>query len=156
MGIFKKNKERGKPRKATGEDKLYFILHNLISMSLFLIVIWRYDLYNSNFATFFAFLRYYGILLFLTILFSLITRLLVYAFLWFYYDSEDKTMKSFGDINQGINSFLSYPYFIQTILSTLVFAIWGKLFTQEPWETTMIAYILIKVGISLYGYIKYK
>ena len=156
MGLFKKKEVRKAPQKASGGDKLYFIFHNLLSMVLFLVSLWRFDLYSKEYETFFAFLQYFGILVILTILFGFIARILVYIPLKIHYDNNNKALPSFGDINQGINELFTWPYFVRTLLSMELFAIWGKLFTGEPWESTVIAYLVLKGIINVYVYIKYK
>jgi len=156
MGLFSKSDTEKGPQKATGDDKLYFILHNLLSTLFFLVAIYRFHLYNQDYATFIAFLKSYGILVGLTILFGFASRVLIYIPLRIHYDLNDKTILSFYDINQGINEFFSYAYILRTLLSMGLFAIWGKLFTEEPWETTIIAYLIIKALIYVYIFIKYK
>ena len=161
-------RERFSWGKASGEERWFFILHNLLSMGLFFFVASRLRLFSKQSYSLldiisFDFLGFIGIVIGLTILLAIFSRFLAYGvFYVFYRYVLKKSIKSYVIMNQGINEMTSYPYFIGVILSSILFAIGVvtlvqlKLFREENLFTLIGAYLLIKIGVYVYIWAKYK
>ena len=111
-----------------------------------------------------------GVIIGLTIFLGFISRVLVYGIFRIvtYYRNERKqgmritTMKSFFDINKGINEFTTYSYLKIVIYSSILFAIGAvtivqlKLFKSTSLSSLIGAYIVVKLGVYLYVWAKHK
>lgn len=162
------NKERVSWSSASGEEKWFFILHNVFSMSLFFLVATRLRLFSKQSYSLldiisFDFLGFIGIVIGLTVLLGLFARIFAYCIFYLFYKySLDKRIKSYWNINQGINEMSTYSYFISVILNSVLFSIGVvtliqlKLFQESNLSTLIGAYIIIKVGVYLFVWSKYK
>lgn len=161
-------KERFSWGKASGEERWFFVLHNLISMGFFFLVAYRLRLFSKQSYSLldiisFDFLGFIGIVIGLTILLAIFSRVLAYGIFYVSYKyALKKSIKSYWSMNKGINEMTSYPYFIGVILSSILFAIGFvtlvqlKLFREQNMVTLIFAYLLIKIGVYVYIWAKYK
>jgi len=158
-------KKSGSWSNATHAEKLYFGLHNLISMFVFFTVAWVLDLYQYQthslddiFTVEFIYLvleivGYYVII-------GLISRAFAYVVLSNYYDRRDKSYDSFISINSGYNSF-DFVYLLSTIISSILFVInaIGLLqmlfFRENTLVTLTLSYIILKLIIYIILRAKY-
>ena len=162
------NKEKVSWGRASGEDKWYFILHNVFSMCLFFLVATRLRLFSKqSYSLFdiisFDFLGFICVVIGLTILLGLFARVFAYCiFYLFYRYSLEKHIKSYWSMNKGINEMTTYSYFISVILNSILFSIGVvtliqlKLFQESSLYTLIGAYIIIKIGVYLFVWAKYK
>ncbi|MHA2339302.1 MAG: hypothetical protein ACXACX_18485, partial [Candidatus Hodarchaeales archaeon] len=113
--------------------------------------------------------QFIGILIGLTILLGFLARAIAYGLfrIYYYYKNERSqgmritTIKSFWDMNQGINEFTTYSYLLTVIISSLFFAIGVvaiiqfKLFRSDSLLSFIGAYLIVKVGVYVYIWVKY-
>ena len=173
----KANRPVSKPiwRKASGEDKIYFLFHNIVSMLLFFYIAQKIELferqsYNLLDIISFSFLQFIGIVIGLTILLGILSRFLVYGTFWVinYYNNEKKkgtkitTIKSFTDMNQGINEFTTYSYIKTVIYSSIFFCIGAvviiqvKIFNSDSFWSLIGAYLIVKLVVYLWVWARHK
>lgn len=171
------NRPKSKPswRKASGDDKLYFMAHNIVSMLLFFwasmeMRLFEQQTYNLIEIFSFDFLQFFGVIIGLTILFALSSRIIVYGIFWVinhYQNTKSEgmritTIKSFWNMNQGINEFATYHYIKIMFWSSLAFCVGVvvilqiTLFKSESLWSLIGAYIIIKLLIYGYFWIKDK
>lgn len=171
------NRPVSKPswRKASGEDKFYFLLHNIISILLFFFIGQKIELFEKQSYSLldiisFSFLQFIGIVIGLTILLGILSRFLVYGIFWIinYYDNEKKkgmkitTIKSFTDMNQGINEFTTYSYIKTVIYSSIFFCIGAvviiqiKVFNSDSLWSLIGAYLIVKIVVYLWVWARHK
>lgn len=162
-------------RKTSGEEKYYFIFHNLMSVLLFFYIATKMNLFSQQSYSLldifsFNFIKFIGVIIGLTILLGFVSRILVYGIFWFvnYYRNERKqgknitTIKSLGDINKGINEFTTFSYFKTVIYSSILFAIGAvtiiqlKLFKSNSLSSLIGAYLIVKISVYLYVWAKDK
>jgi len=159
-----------RPRTGKGEgDKFwFFVFHNLISIAVFFWIAIAVDLFekqaDSLFDIFsFSFVYFLFEVLLISVISGFFGRILTYIplKLWYNYVSR-KEIKSFGQINKGVNEMLSMSYIISTLLSSIIFAlgaltiIQSKLFEEDTLGTLILSYLIIKITISAFIYVKYK
>ena len=173
----KANRPVSKPiwRKASGDDKIYFILHNLLSMGFFFYAGLQMSLFERQSFNLldiisFSFLQFIGIVIGLTILFGILSRFLVYGVFWVinYYNNEKKkgtkitTIKSFTNMNQGINEFTTYSYIKTVIYSSIFFCIGAvviiqvKIFNSDSLWSLIGAYLIVKLVVYLWVWARHK
>lgn len=171
------NRPVSKPiwRKASGEEKLYFLFHNVMSMLLFFFIAQRIALFDMQSYSLldifsFNFVQFLGIVIGLTILLGILSRFIVYGIFWSinYYDNEKKkgmritTIKSFIDMNQGINEFTTYSYIKTVIYSSIFFCIGAvviiqiKVFNSDSLWSLIGAYLIVKLVVYFWVWAKHK
>ncbi len=162
-------------RKASGEEKYYFIFHNLVSVLLFFYVAMKIALFSQQSYSLldiisFNFIQFIGVIIGLTILLGFLSRVLVYGTFRIvnYYRNERShgrkiiTIKSFVDVNQGINEFTTYSYLKIVIYSSILFAIGAvtivqlKFFKSNSLSSLIGAYIIVKLAVYIYVWAKHK
>lgn len=177
MRRSRQNIKQPKPswRKASGEEKFFFIFHNLLSMVLFFYTARKVDLFGQQSYSFldiisFKFIQLIGVVIGLTLLFGLLSRAIVYGIFRIvnYYKNEKKkgtsitTMKSFIDMNRGINEFTTFSYLKIQIYSSIAFAIGIiaivqiKIFQSNKLWALISAYTIVKLVIYVWVWAKDK
>lgn len=161
------NREKRFWSKASGEEKLYFVMHNALSMLFFFWYAITQDLFENqtwNLWDIFSieFLKFTVMIFGFSIIFSYSARILSYLLIFFVYKYQLKeTVKSFVNMNRGINAMFSYTYLMTTLISSIVFAIGAitliqaKLFNQDSMLTFIGAYIITKAVIYLFAWVKW-
>jgi len=160
--------KRPRTGKGEGEALWFFILHNSFSILVFFWVAIAVDLFEKQADSLLEiFTLDFVYFLFEVLLISVISgffgRILAYIPLKLFYNYVSrKEIKSFGQLNKGINEMLSMSYIVSTLLSSVVFAlgaltiIQSNLFEEETLWTLVLSYFLIKAVISIFIYVKYK
>ena len=172
---IKKNKIKERGGKASGSGKLFFLLHNIISMPLFFAIVLKMNLTEMvpttlNALVSLEFLKFFLIILLIGYIIGFISRLFAYGLLFFYYNWDNpKIQKKSREIqpflyllNEGTCGFFSYPYLILMLLSTIAFTlsvaslIQQKIFGNDSFLAVIVSYTIIKLIIGAYIYLKYK
>lgn len=138
------NKEKGYEEVSrTGKmfDYTYFILHNLISLIIFFWLSQEMNLFDRRTDTITDIftkehLNLILIIMAISLISSIFGRLLSYGVLWSVYSISDKNnkhkkvIKSFGNVNRGINK-IDFAYFVSMFISSLLYSVGAILILRE-------------------------
>jgi hypothetical protein len=148
-------RQKKKERRVTGDNFLYFLSHNMISIFLFFTITLAWGLYgekNSSIVFFISkdFWTLFGMVFFISILSGISARIIVYVIINKIYTSNEKHVKKFSEINTGVNK-LGLNFFLSTFFTCLVFCLGLVTVLQEALfkELTIFTLIFTYVGIKI-------
>lgn len=136
------------------------MMHNLISVLIFTVVVWRLGLhivpqdkisYMLSEEFFWLFLK----LILISLIGGLIGRIVAYFFLSFWYKEQEIRIESIGTLNKGMNRIPSWTWLFSIVLSSFAFAVGlfeilqDRLFGREDLFVLIAIYLLIKIGIYI-------
>lgn len=152
-------------KNASNTDISYFVQHNLFSIIFFFTVAMAINLFEQQTYSLWDilswdFCKFIALIFGLNVLVGLLARILAHLILYYYFKSQEKTIKPFIDMNTGINA-MDFVYFLTTIISSITFAIGLigllqiKVFQENTLTTLVGSYIIIKLIIYVIVWAKY-